>query len=77
MRWLVRLVTPPGGVVLDPFIGSGTTGIAAHKEGMCFIGIDQSDEYLTIAYHRVVHAGAGTPVCFGFDEPVKDEPVFD
>ena len=77
MRWLVRLVTPPGGVVLDPFIGSGTTGIAAHKEGMCFIGIDQSDEYLTIAYHRIVHAGAGTPVCFGFDEPVKDEPVFD
>jgi hypothetical protein len=39
MRWLCRLVTPPGGTVLDPFTGSGTTGIAALREGFAFIGI--------------------------------------
>ena len=53
MRWLVRLVTPPGGTVLDPFTGSGTTGIAAHLEGMEFIGIEQSEEYVAIAEARI------------------------
>jgi DNA modification methylase len=53
MRWLVRLVTPPGGTVLDPFTGSGTTGIAAGLEGMDFIGIEQELEYLKIARARM------------------------
>jgi DNA modification methylase len=53
MRWLVRLVTPPGGTVLDPFTGSGTTGIAAHLEGFDFIGIEQSEEYVAIAEARI------------------------
>lgn len=52
MRWLVRLVTPPGGVVLDPFCGSGSTGKAAALEGMQFIGIDMDAEYLEIARRR-------------------------
>jgi site-specific DNA-methyltransferase (adenine-specific) len=56
MRELVRLVTPPGGVVLDPFVGSGTTGMAARLEGFKFIGIDQSAEYLNVAYHRIAAA---------------------
>ena len=53
MRWLVRLVTPPGGRVLDPFTGSGTTGIAAHLEGMEFIGIEREPEYRAIAEARI------------------------
>jgi len=55
MRWLIRLVTPPDGLVLDPFLGSGTTGIAAHLEGRDFIGIELSPEYMTIAEARIAH----------------------
>ncbi len=55
MRWLVRLVTPPGGVVLDPFTGSGTTGIAAVLEGRQFLGIEREGEYLDIACARLTH----------------------
>lgn len=53
MRWLVRLVTPPGGVVLDQFMGSGSTGKAAVLEGFNFIGIDREAEYLEIAKRRI------------------------
>lgn len=53
MRWLVRLVTPPEGVVLDPFMGSGSTGLAAMDEGFRFIGIEQSAEYAAIAEARL------------------------
>lgn len=53
MRWLVRLVAPPGGVVLDPFMGSGTTGMAAELEGFRFIGIEQEAAYIGIAQRRV------------------------
>ena len=55
MRWLVRLITPPGGLVLDPFTGSGTTGIAAVKEGCLFQGCDISPEYTAIARARIAH----------------------
>ena len=53
MDWLIRLVTPLGGVVLDPFLGSGTTGVAAAKGGFGFIGIEREDEYLAIARARI------------------------
>jgi DNA modification methylase len=53
MRWLVRLVTPPGGTVLDPFTGSGTTGIAAGLEGFDFVGIEREEEYVRIAEARI------------------------
>jgi site-specific DNA-methyltransferase (adenine-specific) len=53
MEWLIRLITPPGGVVLDPFLGSGTTGVAAVKGGFGFIGIDREAEYLAIAKARI------------------------
>jgi DNA modification methylase len=56
MRWLVRLVAPPGGVVLDPFMGSGSTGKAAILEGARFVGIDITPEYLEIARRRIGHA---------------------
>lgn len=55
MRWLVRLVTPPGGIVLDPFNGSGSTGIAATLEGFRYLGIEQSPEYAEIARRRIAH----------------------
>ena len=53
MRYLVRLVTPPGGVVLDPFMGSGSTGKAAKLEGFSFIGIERDPEYFKIAEARI------------------------
>ena len=56
MRYLVRLVTPNNGIVLDPFMGSGSTGKAAVLEGFKFVGIDLSDEYVKIAAARIAHA---------------------
>jgi DNA modification methylase len=55
MRWLVRLITPPGGLVLDPFTGSGTTGIACALEGMAFLGIEREAEYVDSARARIGH----------------------
>src|SRR5690606_7829706 len=52
MAWLVRFVTPPGGVVLDPFAGSGSTLVAAKREGFDFIGIEREKEYVEIAKAR-------------------------
>ncbi len=53
MRWLIRLVTPPGGTVLDPFMGSGTTGMACRLELRPFIGIEREAEYIAIAERRI------------------------
>ena len=53
MRYLCRLVTPPGGIVLDPFMGSGSTGKAAMLEGFRFIGIEREAEYVEIARARI------------------------
>ena len=56
MRYLCRLVTPPGAVVLDPFAGSGSTGRGAVLEGFQFIGIEREIEYVEIAWARVANA---------------------
>lgn len=53
MRYLCRLVTPPNGIVLDPFMGSGSTGKAAMLEGFQFIGIEREAEYMEIAKSRI------------------------
>ena len=53
MRWLIRLVTPPGGVVLDPFAGSGTTIEAALIEGFDPVGIEMETDYLPLIQHRI------------------------
>jgi hypothetical protein len=63
MRHLVRLVTPPGGVVLDPFLGSGTTCLAASEEGFRSIGVERELEYLEIAKGRLM----ATPMGLGLD----------
>lgn len=52
MAWLVRLVTPEGGTVLDPFAGSGSTLVAAKREGLGFVGIEITDEYIPIIEAR-------------------------
>lgn len=53
MRWLCRLVNPPGGVVIDPFAGSGSTACAAVLEGLSYIAIEQDPAYATIAHARI------------------------
>ena len=53
MKYLCRLITPKGGTVLDPFMGSGSTGIAAKDEGLDFIGIEKEKEYFDIAEQRI------------------------
>ena len=59
MQWLVRLVTPPGGVVLDPFMGSGTTGMAAVGQGFDFIGMELDPGHLRIARARIAYSAPG------------------
>jgi site-specific DNA-methyltransferase (adenine-specific) len=56
MRYLCRLVTPPDGVVLDPFCGSGSTLVGALQEGFRYIGIEKDPDYVNIAYARTKHA---------------------
>ena len=53
MEQLCQLATPPGGTILDPFMGSGTTGIAALNMGYSFVGIDMGEEYFDIASRRL------------------------
>ena len=53
MKYLCRLVTPKGGIVLDPFMGSGSTGLAAKDEGFDFVGIEREKEYFEIAEARI------------------------
>ncbi len=60
MRWLVRLACPPGGLVLDPFCGSGSTGIAAVAEHRRFLGIERETSYVQIARARITHAAKTT-----------------
>ncbi|MCI0584140.1 MAG: site-specific DNA-methyltransferase, partial [Chloroflexi bacterium] len=68
MRHLVRLVTPPRGLVLDPFLGSGTTALAAEAEGFRWIGIERDAESVAIARARLI----GNPRGLGLDVPAPD-----
>lgn len=67
MRYLCRLITPPGGVVLDPFSGSGSTGVAALQEGFRFIGVEREPDFAEIARKRLKAAEAK-------NEPVSQRP---
>jgi len=53
MQYLVKLITPPNGIVLDPFMGSGSTGVACKKLGFGFLGIEREQEYFEIAKNRI------------------------
>ncbi len=70
MRYLCRLVTPAGGRVLDPFLGSGTTGIAAVQEGYKFVGIEREAEYVAIARQRVLKSESDRGL---FDVRIRQE----
>lgn len=61
MQWLVRLITPPRGLVLDLFAGSGTTGVAALHEGCEFVGIELTDKYIPITKGRLEEALRNSP----------------
>jgi site-specific DNA-methyltransferase (adenine-specific) len=63
MRWLVRLLTPSDGLVLDPFAGSGSTGAAAVLEGVRFHGIEREASYVPIARARITHWSRRRPQC--------------
>ena len=65
MAWLVRLVTPPGGRVLDPFAGSGTTGVACLREGFDALLIEREAEYVADIRRRLAHPGGGGTALFG------------
>lgn len=71
MRWLVRLVCPRGGLVIDPFLGSGTTGVAAVLEGMRFAGAELELDYHTISSNRIAHALAHPEEWDGKRKPRK------
>jgi len=70
MAYLCRLVTPPRGVVLDPFTGSGSTGIGAIREGFNFVGIEREAEYVEIARRRI--AAAADNLYAGAERPASD-----
>jgi len=60
MRYLIKLVTPAGGTVLDPFTGSGSTGKAALLDGYDFVGVELTEEYLPIIEGRLTWAQENT-----------------
>jgi hypothetical protein len=71
MRYLCRLVSPPGMTILDPFMGSGTTGVAAIMEGFKFVGCEMNADYAEIAAHRIQAA----PIPLDFDAPQQSAPT--
>lgn len=68
MRYLCRLITPRNGIILDPFLGSGSTGIAAGLEGFEFVGIEREEEYFKIAKARIEH-WTNTPLTYDQPQP--------
>jgi site-specific DNA-methyltransferase (adenine-specific) len=68
MRWLVRLVTPPGGLCFDPFTGSGSTGVAAALEGFLFAGAELDPAHAETARRRIEACG------FEVDDPPDERP---
>jgi len=68
MRYLCRLITPRNGIILDPFLGSGSTGIAAGLEGFDFVGIEREEEYFEIAKARIEH-WTNTPLTYDQPQP--------
>jgi len=59
MSYLITMITPPEGIVLDCFMGSGSTGVAAINSGFRFIGIEKETEYMAICEARIAHAEKG------------------
>ncbi len=75
MQYLARLITPPNGIVLDPFCGSGTTGIACKLEGFEFVGMEQDPEYTKIAQSRIENWEYENEKCKSLLEDKKNTPI--
>ncbi len=74
MIWLAKLITPPGGTILDCFCGSGTTGLAALNIGANFVGIEAEASYVDIARARLAYAEAQRASMLPFDAiPEEDD----
>lgn len=71
MQYLIKLVTPPGGVVLDPFMGSGSTGCAARSLGFDFIGCEMNEAYFEIAKRRIAHHNPDNVDCCNAQLPLE------
>jgi adenine specific DNA methylase Mod len=69
MRHIVQLASPAGGIVLDPFMGSGTTGVACVRTGRKFIGVEIEPKYYAIARRRIEEAYADFALFDGFEPP--------
>ncbi len=77
MRWLVRMVTPTGGTVLDPFAGSGTTGMACMAEGFNAVLIEREEEYVADIRRRIAHVkGGDTPLFAAVGDHDNDAQLF-
>jgi len=74
MEWLCNLLTPPGGTILDPFMGSGTTGIAAGRNGFDFIGCELQADYHALATERIAHWTDYRPELTKVSNPKPLEP---
>jgi hypothetical protein len=76
MQYLVKMITPPNGIVLDPFCGSGTTGVACKIDGFQFVGLEQDPEYTKIAQARINNY-MGNPNDYQNDTKESQEPTID
>jgi DNA modification methylase len=70
-EWVARLICPPGGTILDPFNGSGSTGAAAIRNGYRYIGIDNVEEYVAMSARRLEIETSQPRL--DYDEPLTDE----
>ena len=77
MKYLVRMVTPPNGTVLDPFMGSGSTGKACKLLNFDFIGIELDEEYIEIAKSRIENAGKNEEIEISVEQKKKIHKFFD
>jgi DNA modification methylase len=77
MRWLVALTTRRGETVLDPFMGSGTTGVAAVQQGRQFVGIERERAYFDIACERIENAQRQSSLLTEDSTPVAEQQAMD
>jgi len=75
MKWLVQLISPKGGLVLDPFTGSGTTAVACAHLNMRFVGSEMDEKYVEIARMRVAHADPSIEVAYKAAGKIKESPT--
>ncbi len=74
--WWTRYISPPGGTILDPFMGSGTMGLAALARGRSFVGIERDPDYFAVAEHRIIKMQAELPLLTTHhNNPAHNQPI--